>query len=257
MNVTVEYNEEGTVATWWLDRPEARNAVNLAMWEALCEAADAANQNPDVRVVIIRGRGRHFSAGADIASLGRTLAADHDGSSYRATNLAAERAISTLRMPTIAVIEGFCVGGGVQIALACDIRIADSGSTFGVTPARLGISYPVVALQRLVAIAGMGLATELLLAGEMISATRAAATGLIQHVTDDLDQSVNEMVSALLQRSPFTQSATKQLLNAMIDAVDIADLGRAMEQDSLTSPDLDEGLAAFGEKRPPRFIYRP
>ena len=78
MNVTVEYSDDGTVATWWLDRPEARNAVNLAMWEALCEAADAANQNADLRVVIIRGRGKHFSAGADIASLGRTLAADHD-----------------------------------------------------------------------------------------------------------------------------------------------------------------------------------
>ena len=227
------------------------------MWEALREVAEAANKNADLRVVIIRGRGGHFSAGADIASLGRTLAADHDGSSYRATNLAAERAITSLRMPTIAVIEGFCVGGGVQIALACDIRIADRGSTFGVTPARLGISYPVVALQRLVAIAGMGLATELLLAGEMIPATRASATGLIQHVTDDLDQSVNEMVAALLQRSPFTQSATKQLLNAMIEAVDLADLGHDMEQASLTSPDLDEGLAAFGEKRPPRFTFRP
>ena len=249
MNVAVEYSDDGKVATWWLDRPEARNAVNLAMWEALREAAEAANKNADLRVVIIRGRGGHFSAGADIASLGRTLAADHDGSSYRATNLAAERAITSLRMPTIAVIEGFCVGGGVQIALACDIRIADRGSTFGVTPARLGISYP--------AIAGMGLATELLLAGEMIPATRAGATGLIQHVTDDLDQSVNEMVAALLQRSPFTQSATKQLLNAMIEAVDLADLGHDMEQASLTSPDLDEGLAAFGEKRPPRFTFRP
>ena len=257
MNVTVEYSDDGTVATWWLDRPEVRNAVNLAMWEALREAADAANQNAELRVVIIRGRGRHFSAGADIASLGRTLAADHDGSYYRATNLAAERAITTLRMPTIAAIEGFCVGGGVQIALACDIRIAESGSTFGVTPARLGISYPVVALQRLVAIAGMGLASELLLAGEMITATRAAATGLIQHVTDDLEGGLTDMVTALLARSPFTQTATKQLLNAMIDAVDLSALGLAMEQASLHSADLDEGLTAFGEKRPPRFPYRP
>jgi enoyl-CoA hydratase/carnithine racemase len=256
MNVTTEYSHDGRVATWWLDRPEARNAVNLEMWEALRDAASAADANPDVAVVIIRGRGEHFSAGADIGSLGRSLAADHDGTNYRATNLAAERAISSLRIPTIAAIEGFCVGGGVQIALACDIRIASSSSTFGVTPARLGISYPAVALQRLVAIAGYGLATELLLAGEMISAERAGRSGLIQQRSEDLDASVQSMVNALLQRSPFTQMATKQLLNAMIDAVDISELGRRMEQASLDSPDLDEGLTAFKEKRAPGFTFR-
>ncbi len=256
MNVTSEYSHDSRVATWWLDRPEARNAVNLQMWEALRDEAAAVDANPDVAVVIIRGRGSHFSAGADIGSLGRSLAADHDGTNYRATNLAAERAISSLRVPTIAAIEGFCVGGGVQIALACDIRIASSTSTFGVTPARLGISYPAVALQRLVAIAGYGLATELLLAGEMISAERAERCGLIQHSTEDLESSLASMVSALLQRSPFTQMATKQLLNAMIAAVDIGDLGHRMEQASLDSPDLDEGLNAFSEKRPPRFTFR-
>ena len=257
MSVTHERNDDGTVATWWLDRPEARNAVNFEMWESLRDAALEANRDPQLRVVVIRGRGQHFSAGADIASLGRSLAADHDGSTYRAVNLEAERALATLRVPTVAAIEGFCVGGGVQIALACDLRIATPDATFGVTPARLGIAYPAAALQRLVAIAGYGLATELLLAGEMISALRAERSGLVQQTTDDLDGTLTTMIDALRARSPFTQLATKQVLQAMIDAVDVSDLGRAMELASLSSPDLDEGLTAFQEKRAPRFTHRP
>ena len=257
MSVTQERNDDGTVATWWLDRPEARNAVNFEMWESLRDAALEANRDPQLRVVVIRGRGQHFSAGADIASLGRSLAADHDGSTYRAVNLEAERALATLRVPTVAAIEGFCVGGGVQIALACDLRIATPDATFGVTPARLGIAYPAAALQRLVAIAGYGLATELLLSGEMISAHRAERSGLVQQTTDDLDGTLTTMIDALRARSPFTQLATKQVLQAMIDAVDVSDLGRAMELASLSSPDLDEGLTAFQEKRAPRFTHRP
>ena len=257
MSVTQERSDDGTVATWWLDRPEARNAVNFEMWESLRDAALEANRDPQLRVVVIRGRGQHFSAGADIASLGRSLAADHDGSTYRAVNLEAERALATLRVPTVAAIEGFCVGGGVQIALACDLRIATPDATFGVTPARLGIAYPAAALQRLVAIAGYGLATELLLAGEMISALRAERSGLVQQTTDDLDGTLTTMIDALRARSPFTQFATKQVLQAMVDAVDVSDLGRAMELASLSSPDLDEGLTAFQEKRAPRFTHRP
>ena len=257
MSVTQERSDDGTVATWWLDRPEARNAVNFEMWESLRDAALEANRDPQLRVVVIRGRGQHFSAGADIASLGRSLAADHDGSTYRAVNLEAERALATLRVPTVAAIEGFCVGGGVQIALACDLRIATPDATFGVTPARLGIAYPAAALQRLVAIAGYGLATELLLAGEMISALRAERSGLVQQTTDDLEGTLTTMIDSLRARSPFTQLATKQVLQAMIDAVDVSDLGRAMELASLSSPDLDEGLTAFQEKRAPRFTHRP
>jgi len=257
VSVTLERNDDGTVATWWLDRPEARNAVNFEMWEALRDAALEANRDPQLRVVVIRGRGQHFSAGADIASLGRSLAADHDGSTYRAVNLEAERALATLRVPTVAAIEGFCVGGGVQIALACDLRIATPDATFGVTPARLGIAYPAAALQRLVAIAGYGLATELLLAGEMIEASRAERGGLIQQTAENLDETLASLVRSLIQRSPFTQHATKQVLQAMIDAVDVSELGRDLEAASLDSPDLDEGLSAFLAKRSPTFTYRP
>ena len=251
MSVEIELSRDGRVQTWWLARPQARNAISLEMWQQLHDAATSLSST--VRVVVIRGRGEHFSAGADITALGRTLAADHEGSSYRAVNASAEAAIAGLPVPTVAAINGYCMGGAVQLALACDIRVATFDAQFAVTPAKIGIVYPASALQRLVAMVGPSAASELLLTAETVDATRAYEIGLVSRVVSDLDEAVRDLVNSLLARSPFTQRASKSIIRTLIDSVDVEELGRNFESASLVNNDLSEGLAAFREKRDPRF----
>jgi enoyl-CoA hydratase/carnithine racemase len=247
--IEIEPSHEGRVEHWWLNRREARNALSLAMWAQLRDEAERVRRDRTIRVVVIRGRGGHFSAGADIAQLGRALAADHDGSNYRETNAAAEEALATLPAVTIAAVEGYCVGGGVQVAAACDLRLATSSASFAVTPAKLGIAYPARAVARLAAAVGPTAASEMLLTADMFDATYALRVGLITRIEDELDGAVDRLIAALLARSSFTQIATKSIINHVTAANEIDDAGRQWEQDSLGSDDLREGLAAFAEKR--------
>lgn len=256
MTVSLSTSHDGAVQTWWLDRPAARNAMDLEMWQTLIELADHVRQSDEVRVVVLRGRGDHFSGGADIERLGRSLAADVDGTSYRATNAAAERAVISLPVPTIAAIDGFCVGGGVQVAICCDIRLATPRAQFGVTPARLGISYPASGIQRLINVVGLPWASQLLLTGDIVSVERAVQMNLVHEVVDDLDSHLGTVIATLLSRSSFTQSSVKAILTALEYGDDVSDIGRQQERASLTAGDLDEGLAAFREKRSPNFGTR-
>lgn len=255
--IDVENSADGRVQTWWLDRPEARNALTLEMWLSLAELARRVEADREVRVVVVRGRHGTFCSGADITGLGRALAADTGSTHYRAANAAAERALAHLPVPTIAVIEGFCVGGGCQVAMACDLRLGHPACLIGVTPARLGISYPASSIARLAAVTGVGGAAELLLAGELVPADRALALGLLTEVAEDLDGALARTVDVLLQRSSFSQLAAKAVLNALVDSVDLTALNVALEAASLRAEDLGEGLAAFADKRPPRFGPRP
>jgi enoyl-CoA hydratase/carnithine racemase len=255
--IEIERTHDNRVETWWLARPQARNAVNLEMWREIVELCERARGDRHVRVVVVRGRGPHFCAGADITGLGRALAADHDGTDYRATNAAAERAVATLPLPTIAAIDGFCIGGGVQLALSCDLRLATAQAQFAVTPAKIGIAYPASALQRLVSVVGVAATNELLLTGESIDATTALRIGMVNQVFENLDAGLEKLIDALLQRSPFTQAATKSVVAALVESVDVSTLGREWERESLNHGDLDEGLNAFREKRAPTFGERP
>lgn len=254
--IEIETSNDRRVQTWWLSRPEARNAVNLEMWRQLHDAARTGAKDPELRVVVIRGRGANFCAGADITGLGRALASDDEGTDYRTTNAAAERAIVELPVATIAAIDGFCIGGGVQLALACDIRVATPRASFAITPAKLGISYPASGLRRLVAIAGVGVASELLLTADTIDAPRAERVGIVSRVEPDLDTAVDALVTTLAERSSITQHATKELLGAVIAGEDVETLGKIWESRSLSGNDLAEGLLAFSEKRAARFGSR-
>jgi len=253
VSIDVTSSHDGRVATWWLDRPEARNAVSFAMWDRLRELCAEVAANLDVRVVVLRGRGGHFSAGADIAGLGRALAADTPDLPYRSVNAAAELALATLPVPTVAAIEGNCVGGGVQIATACDIRLCHPNALFGVTPARLGIAYPARAVARLASVVGRGPATDFLLTGRLFDATVAREVGLVTQVTENLDATVEALVTELLARSSFTQEATKRVLAALDLDDRLDELGRALEQASLVHPDFAEGRDAFLAKRTAAF----
>ncbi|MEV7368075.1 enoyl-CoA hydratase-related protein [Streptomyces sp. NPDC091299] len=233
------------VATVVIHHPAKRNAMTAGMWEALPPLLDAMAADPAVRVLMLTGEGGTFCAGADISTL--------RGSPQQAQTLAvlAEEALAAFPKPTLAAIRGHCVGGGSQLAAACDLRFAEEGALFGVTPAKLGIVYPASSTRRLVSLVGPGTAKYLLFSGELIDAVRALRTGLLDEVQaeGELGKRVAEFTRVLASRSQLTQAAAKEFANGRTDRdAHWADQARG-------SGDTAEGVAAFLERRVPRFTW--
>lgn len=244
---------DGAVATLWLNRPDKRNAVTYAMWEGLADACRTLADDPAVTALVVRGAGGHFCAGADIGSLSTK--------GYGAANAAAEEALVAFPGPTVALVTGACVGGGMQIATACDLRIADETARVGVTPARLGIVYPAPAVERLVALAGPSATKHLLFTAEIVDAERALRTGLLDevHPVGEAEPRVADLVRTMTaERSLLTQVASKEMVGEVVraGAVD-PDTARRWGREVAASGDSAEGAAAFAERRPPRFSWRP
>lgn len=233
------------VATVVIHHPARRNAMTAGMWEALPPLLDALAADPAVRVLVLTGHGGTFCAGADISSLTR--------SPERAQTLAvrAEEALAAFPKPTLASVRGHCVGGGAQLAAACDLRFAEEGALFGVTPARLGIVYPASSTRRLVSLVGPGAAKYLLFSAELIEAEQALRTGLVEEVLPEgeLDQRVANVTRVLVSRSQLTQAAAKEFADGRTDR-DAHWAGQARG-----SGDTAEGVAAFLERRQPRFTW--
>ncbi|MBW8699347.1 putative enoyl-CoA hydratase [Streptomyces sp. MBT84] len=233
------------VATVVIHHPAKRNAMTAGMWEALPPLLDAMAADPAVRVLVLTGEGGTFCAGADISTL--------RGSPQQAQTLAvlAEESLAAFPKPTLAAIRGHCVGGGSQLAAACDLRFAEEGALFGVTPAKLGIVYPASSTRRLVSLVGPGTAKYLLFSGELIDAARALRTGLLDEVQaeGELGKRVAEFTRVLASRSQLTQAAAKEFANGRTDRdAHWADQARG-------SGDTAEGVAAFLERRVPRFTW--
>lgn len=245
---------DGAVATLVLERPDKRNAVTMAMWAAIDVEVSALRARPEVRILLVRGAGDHFCAGADISEL-----TNGPGGEYARVNWAAEEALAGFPGPTVAVIRGNCIGGGVSIATACDLRLSSSGATFGVTPAKLGIVYPTNAIERLVRLVGGPAAKHLMYTGEIVDATRALRTGLVDEVHDEeiLEDRVAELVSTLLERSSLTQAATKAMVEEIVrDGRVKPTTTRHWEDEMERSGEVREGVAAFLAKRAPRWPWR-
>jgi enoyl-CoA hydratase/carnithine racemase len=242
---------DGPVATLWLNRPAKRNAVTRAMWIALPPLLTDLAADTDVRMVVVRGADGTFSAGADVSEI--ELGPDLH---YAEVNRAAEEALVGFPKPTVAVVQGACVGGGCSIAVDCDLRIADTTARFGITPARLGIVYPPWALERVTQLLGPAAAKWLLYTGELVDTAWALRTGLIDavHSPEALDGAVSELCATLVQRSLLTQQATKEMIAAVIhDGAVAPELAQRWTKEAQASPDAAEGVAAFLERRPPRF----
>ncbi len=244
---------DGAVATLWLNRPAKRNAVTRAMWVGISEMCAVLAADSTVRVLVVRGAGGHFCGGADIGDL------DAADASYGRANADAEAALATFPKPTIAFVNGACVGGGAEIAIVCDRRIADTSATFGITPARLGIVYPAFAVERAVRLIGPAAAKHLLFTGDLIDGDAALAMGLIDelHAPDAALSRLQALTTVLSsERSLLTQMAAK----AMIDELSrLGSVSRETETrwaaELRASSDPAEGVAAFFERRAPRFTW--
>ncbi|MDH6113221.1 enoyl-CoA hydratase/carnithine racemase [Kitasatospora sp. MAP12-15] len=239
------------VAVLVLDRPERRNAVTLAMWRTLPAVLDELARHPGIRALLLTGAQRTFSAGADIGELSEVYADAAAADAYHAQNVAAEQALAAFAHPVLAVVHGSCVGGGCQLAVACDLRFGAEDARFGITPAKLGVVYPAVPTARLARLVGPARAKYLLFSGELVSARRAELFGLLDevHPADQLDSRALEFARLLAKRSPQTIGAAKAALESDDPAAALAE----WEHRSRRTPDVREGLAAFLERREPLF----
>ena len=206
---------DGPVATLTLAREAKRNALDRAMWEALPGLLTQVATDRSVRVLIVRGAGREaFSAGADLAELAGLVGREEAGAAYLASVEAAVRALADLPLPTIALIHGHCVGGGVELAAACDLRIASADARVAVTPARVGLVYGLSASRRLMNVVGPSHAAWLLFSGETLDAERAREIGFLNEVVapDRLDDHVHARAVGIAARSPASLRAAKRIL---------------------------------------------
>jgi enoyl-CoA hydratase/carnithine racemase len=248
--------DEGVV-TVAFDRPDKHNAISFAMWSALGRLMPALADDADVDVVVLRGTpGGPFSAGADIGEF-TTLRADPDGAKrYGEAVAAGERAIVEFPRPTIALVEGFAIGGGTQIALACDLRVCDAAAKFGITPAKLGIVYALPSTARLVETVGPAWARWILFTGELLGAAEAKAIGLVHEVCDpaDVEARAYRLARDIASRARVSVTGAKVLVErAARGDRDEDDAVRALYEASYTSAEYAEGVAAFLAKRTPDF----
>lgn len=253
--MTVTLESTGAVAVLTIDRPEKRNAMSFEMWSALPSLMDKVATDDTVRALVIQGTD-HFSAGADISEF-RTLRADPPGAkAYSEAVHNGERAIATLKKPTIAAITGVCVGGGCEIALACDIRIAATDARFGITPAKLGIIYNATSTKRLVEAVGPAWASQILFTADLVDAETALRIGLVNelHAPDKVATRALTMAETIATRSQVSLQGSKTIIKRIAEGHPTEDEAiEALYETSVTSPDYAEGVQAFLEKRPPRF----
>lgn len=253
-NMNVLVSVDGPVATMTLNRPDKRNAVRMSMWAAIAAHVNALVEDSAVRILVVKGAGEHFCAGADISEL-----TNGPGGEYARINWNAEEALANFPGPTIAMIRGNCVGGGVSIATACDIRIASTDSIFGITPSKLGIVYPTNALERAVRLIGPSATKHLMYSGELIDAERALRVGLIDELlaADALEARVNNLVATLIERSSLTQVASKAMIDEVVrDGRVKPATTRHWEDEMDKSGEVREGVAAFLAKRPVRWPWK-
>lgn len=242
----------GPVATLVIDNAGKRNAVSADLWQRFEPLLAGLVDDAAVKVVVLRGAGQDFSAGADIADLDRILAGPGDGG----VMTQAENALATFPKPTIAAIDGYCVGGGWELAGACDIRICSDRSTFGITPSRLGIVYPRSGIERVVAIAGPAVAKHLLFTGELVDAETARTWGLVTKLlpTEGFWDAVAGFAGMLADRSQYSIRAMKEIVDAIAAGRD--DVGAIVDRWQATaSDDRAIGVEAFLGKRSPEFTW--
>ncbi|HEY0316396.1 MAG TPA: enoyl-CoA hydratase/isomerase family protein [Sphingomonas sp.] len=247
------------IATLLLNRPDRRNAIDAAGWHAIKAAVDAQNNDPDCLVMIIRGAGEHFGAGADIREFPVIFETREGIYAYFAAMEAAMEAIEATPKPVVAAIEGMCIGACVALALACDVRIASASSSFAITPAKLGIIYPYRDVARVVQAIGAGRARSLLFTGRAISGKEARDIGLIDHLVDDdgFDREVTSFASLLKRSSQATIRASKQAVRSVLGGMDASGAGYPDALvEAIEGIDFREGIAAFLTKRAPDFAFR-
>ena len=268
------------VATVWLDRPEARNAMGMDLWRDLPAAMETVSRDQRVRAVVIAAKGPHFSVGLDLKAMGNLLAGggggrEADGAASPASMAARARgarsevlrlqdsitAVARCPKPVIAAVHGYCIGGGVDLIAACDIRLASADAVFSVREAKMAIVADLGSLQRLPGIISAGHLAELAFTAKDITAERAKEIGLVNDVAADAEgvlKAARALAAEIAANSPVAVQGTKAVLAAN-DGRTVAeglDYVATWNAGMLASDDLTEAVTAFMEKRTPKFTGR-
>lgn len=250
----VDVSRDGAVARLVLRRPEVLNAMSIEVFDGLARAADEVAEMDDVRVLVISGEGRSFSSGIDTSSFG-TVSGDPPSQIARAQ--AGFRKIAALAIPTIAAVRGHALGAGLQLALACDLRVVARDASLGLLEDRYGLVPDLGGTQQLPRLVGPSRAKKMIWLAERIDGTEAGRIGLADVVVEegDLDAAVDDLVKALVAAPPLAVRAVKRL----VDRSATLDVERGMNEEAtaqeqmLTSNDFSEAISAFVEKREPRY----
>lgn len=247
----------------WLviDNERRRNAVSLAMWRDIPRAVAALEADDRVRVIVLRGAGEAtFVAGADISEFAEVRKDAETARAYETDNSAAFDALRACSKPTIAMIRGFCMGGGVGLSVACDLRFSTTEACFAIPAAKLGIGYPAGAVRDVVKLVGPARAKDLYFSARRVEAAEAQAIGLVDRLLapDDLETETRAYAETIAANAPLTQRAAKAAIDAVTADPASADWGavEALTEACFDSADFAEGRTAFLERRAPTFVGR-
>ena len=243
------------------NQPKKRNAVSLAMWEAVPEIIEDFISTGDVRVVVLKGAGdKAFVSGADISESEEVRNTPEQIEAYENSTGGCHAALQSLEIPLIAMIRGFCIGGGMAIALSADLRITADDGQFGVPAAKLGLGYGYGGIKELMNIVGPSFAKEIFFTGGRFNASNAETMGLVNRVVpvSELEATVSTLAKTIADNAPMTVKAAKAAIDEGTKNPDDRDLDRVSEMVAacFKSEDYKEGRRAFMEKRKPEFQGR-
>lgn len=252
---------EGGIGWLTFNQPERRNAMSLEMWQGVGDALEAFAGDPEVRVIVLRGAGgRAFVSGADISEFDRHRASAEQKREYAQITARGNRWLRQVEKPVIALIEGYCIGGGLAVALTTDVRIATPDSQFGIPAAKLGLGYDFGGLATLARLVGPSVARDILFSARFLPAEEALRVGLINRIVERerIEVEVRAYAGLIAQNAPLTVRAAKAALREWEREPADRDLGRvaALVDACFDSEDYAEGRRAFAEKRRPQFRGR-
>ncbi len=252
--IAIERAPGGAVATVLLNRPDKRNALTLGMWRKLARAFGALEADERLRCVVVRGAGGHFAAGADLSEFPERRATAAQAESYGRDMTAGLNAVRDCRHPTIAAIEGLCVGGGLEIALMCDLRLGAADSRYGVPIQKVGVAMPYPELSILTQMLGRPTMLALLLEAQLHDASWAEQRGLLTRIADDLEAELTAAIGRISAGSPVSHRHHKLFTRLAADRIrtlNAEDVRRSYA--AVETGDYREGIAAFLERRTPKF----
>jgi enoyl-CoA hydratase/carnithine racemase len=259
MDILVERRDR--IATVVINRPRMRNAISLAMWSEIARATHELTKDDDVRAIVYRGAGTQaFASGADISEFKEQRKDTESGQRYGAATQDAYEAIRYCPKPTVAMVFGYCMGGAMAVAMACDLRFAARGSKFGIPAARLSIIYGAEAVGQLVDLVGPAYAKDILYSARTVGDDEALQVGFVQRLlpADELERYTYEYLETVADNAPLSVRGAKVTVQLYLEGLDDERHARlkALQLEAFESQDYKEGTRAFLEKRPPRFRGR-
>jgi enoyl-CoA hydratase/carnithine racemase len=255
----IDARRDGAIGWLVFNNPARRNAVSIGMWEAIPRVLDEFAADPAIRVVVLAGAGdKAFVSGADISQFESQRSTPEAVRRYEEIGDSAQSRLQSFDKPTIAMIRGYCIGGGLGIAAACDLRIAAEDARFSIPAAKLGLGYRAGSMKKLVDIVGAAYAKEIMITARQFGAAEAKDMGLVHRVVPvpELEKLTREYCDAIAGNAPLTMRAAKRIIGEVVKTDYDAAMCNALVKECFDSADYKEGRSAFMEKRKPVFTGR-